>query len=74
MLYYQQSIVSSCPKSTDTIALAGVLYIFATILCALPSCVLFRAAYQSLIGRVARYALSSDFGMHLRNSTQFEGN
>ena len=28
-----------------------------------PSCVLFRAAYQSLIGRVARYALSSDFGM-----------
>jgi hypothetical protein len=27
--------VSSCPKLTDTIALAGVLYIFATILCAL---------------------------------------
>ena len=39
----------------------------------LPSnCVLFRAAYPSLIGRVARYALSSDFGMHLRNSAQFE--
>ena len=27
--------ISSCSKSTDTIELAGVLYIFATILCAL---------------------------------------
>ena len=39
-----------------------------------PSCALFRAAWLSLIGRVARYAPSSDFAMHLQNSVQFDGN
>lgn len=41
----------------------------------LPSdCVLFRAAFQSLIGRTARYTPSSGFEMHLLNSTQSDGN
>lgn len=41
----------------------------------LPSdCVLFMAAFQSLIGRTARYTLSSDLEKHLLNSTQSDGN
>ena len=32
------------------------------------------AAFQSLIGRVARYTPSSDFEMQLLNSTQYDGN
>ena len=38
------------------------------------SCALFRASFQSLIGRVARYTPSSDFEMQLLNSTQYDGN
>ena len=38
------------------------------------SCALFRASYQSLIGRAARYTLSSYFRMLLLNSTQYDGN
>ena len=39
-----------------------------------PPYALFWAASQSLIGRVARYTPSSDFGMQLQNSTQYDGN
>ncbi|CCZ15268.1 unknown [Prevotella sp. CAG:487] len=61
-------IISSCSKLTDIIKLL-ICYI------SLPSsCALFRASSQSLIGRVARYTPSSDFGMQLQNSTQYDGN
>ena len=42
-----------------------MLYIFAIILCAVQGFIL---------GRVARYTPSSDFGMQLQNSTQYDGN
>ena len=34
---------------------------------------LFMVSYKSLIGRVARYTPSSDFEMHIMNSTQYDG-
>lgn len=37
------------------------------------SCALLSTAFQSLIGRVARYTPSSDFEMHIMNSTQYDG-
>ena len=60
--------ISSCSKLTDTINLAGVLYIFATILCALSGCM--QKSHRS------RSPLRSLFGLWhaARNSAQFDGN
>ena len=60
--------ISSCSRLIDIITVQMLSISLP------PLCALFRAACQCLIGRVARYAPSSHFGMHLRNNTQLDGN